>query len=196
VPPQAVRGDDVERVVQAASARGRAARSKLGKAAMPPSRIAEIGLTKPAAGVDGDQAHDRGPWPRPRRWLAPVRKRSSNVPDDEALAVGANIVFTKARAAGPLAPSALAGIEPEPAEPQQPRRRAAKNGTLLRQDRPGRAKSLRGPRTSARDERRGTRVDVDDGAAGEIQGPEPPEETRPPPDPVRHGRVDDQTPTA
>ena len=111
-----VRRDDVERVVER-RLRARAGRSSW-DAAMAPSEIALIGPTKPAAGVMATS-------PTTMAVAAPTAvglpaRMSRGASRRRACAAGASIVVTNARPAIGARRQRAAGVEAEPAEPQQP----------------------------------------------------------------------------
>src|SRR5689334_21669902 len=94
---------------------------------MPPSRIAFIGLIKPAAGVIATRPTTIAV-AAPTAVGLPERIRSRNV-QTTRVAAGANIVVTKARPAMPLAASALPALKPNHPNQSRPAPSSV-NGTL------------------------------------------------------------------
>ena len=109
-----------------------------------------------------------------------------------AAAAGAKKVLAKAKAASPLAASALPPLKPSQPNQSSPAPRMAK-GTLCGIT-VGALRPRRLPSSAAPDHRRGRRVDVHHRAAGEVEGPEAAQPAARRPDPVGHRRVDDQAP--
>src|SRR5262249_42080805 len=83
-----------------------------------PRRIADIGLTKPAAGVIATRPTTIAVAP-PTAVTRPLLARSSSV-QAARVATGANIVLVKASAADALAPRALPALKPNHPNPTRP----------------------------------------------------------------------------